>query len=152
MVALNSVVTQDASAELAPRPLISSSLHDATFGNVEDLAGLLLQVLCEGNGGTFHMGTHVPPSTGYCVAVPMCEMVLAEIPTINVIEAWLDHVVRPHAGSLIQYVGVWCDSDTGKVYFDAVVVEHDAERAEEFGRRWKQLAIFDLAAKEEIRL
>ena len=48
--------------------------------------------------------------------------------------------------------GGWIDSETGLFYWDAVFIVGDLATAKELGRKNGQIAIFDLAKKEEIRL
>lgn len=48
--------------------------------------------------------------------------------------------------------GGWCDSESGLYYYDATVIFQDQEEAFEAGRANEQIAIFDLANLEEIRL
>lgn len=48
--------------------------------------------------------------------------------------------------------GGWHDSESGLYYYDATVIFQDREEAIEAGRANEQIAIFDLANLEEIRL
>lgn len=48
--------------------------------------------------------------------------------------------------------GGWYDSESGLYYYDATVIFQDKEEAIEAGRVNEQIAIFDLANLEEIRL
>ena len=48
--------------------------------------------------------------------------------------------------------GGWYDSESGFYYYDATVIYQDREEAIEAGRANEQIAIFDLANLEEIRL
>nr|DAW66912.1 MAG TPA: hypothetical protein [Caudoviricetes sp.] len=48
--------------------------------------------------------------------------------------------------------GGWYDSESGLYYYDATVIFQDREEAIEAGRANEQIAIFDLANLEEIRL
>lgn len=48
--------------------------------------------------------------------------------------------------------GGWYDSESGLYYYDATVIFHDRAEAIEAGRANDQIAIFDLANLEEIRL
>lgn len=48
--------------------------------------------------------------------------------------------------------GGWYDSESGLYYYDATVIYQDREEAIEAGRANEQIAIFDLANLEEIRL
>ena len=48
--------------------------------------------------------------------------------------------------------GGWYDSESGLFYYDATLIYQDREKAIEAGRANEQIAIFDLANLEEIRL
>lgn len=48
--------------------------------------------------------------------------------------------------------GGWYDLESGLYYYDATVIFSDREKAIEAGRANEQIAIFDLANLEEIRL
>ena len=48
--------------------------------------------------------------------------------------------------------GGWYDSESGLFYYDATLIYQDREKAIEAGRTNEQIAIFDLANLEEIRL
>lgn len=48
--------------------------------------------------------------------------------------------------------GGWYDSESGFYYYDATIIFQDREEAIEAGRANEQIAIFDLANLEEIRL
>ena len=48
--------------------------------------------------------------------------------------------------------GGWYDSESGLYYYDATVIFEDRAEAIEAGRANEQIAIFDLANLEEIRL
>lgn len=50
------------------------------------------------------------------------------------------------------FVGGWLDRQTGKYYYDATIVVNDFAEALSLARANKQLAIFNLANLEEIRL
>jgi hypothetical protein len=51
-----------------------------------------------------------------------------------------------------QFVGWWRDNDTGRVYVDIVSIVEDREVAEDLGRRYGQIAIWDFKNQSEIRL
>ncbi len=52
----------------------------------------------------------------------------------------------------INAFGGWYDSESGKYYYDATIIVNDKAKAIELGRLNNQLATFDLANLEEIRL
>jgi 2'-5' RNA ligase len=51
-----------------------------------------------------------------------------------------------------HFVGGWLDRDTGKAYLDVSVLAKDKASAERLARKHKQLAYFDLASGEEVRV
>lgn len=48
--------------------------------------------------------------------------------------------------------GGWLDSNTGRYYYDSVVIEHDEATAIAKGLKNDQIAIYNLTSREEIRL
>lgn len=48
------------------------------------------------------------------------------------------------------YIGGWLEKNSGLYYFDASVIIKDIDEAKEFARKEKQMAIFDLGAREVI--
>lgn len=86
-----------------------------------------------------------PVKTGYAVAV-------AETQNSFGIDG-LENVVRyAVAHPEVNAFGGWYNTDNQQFYFDAVVIVDDLAAAKELGRINKQIAIFDLANLEEIRL
>lgn len=49
-------------------------------------------------------------------------------------------------------VGGWLNTDNGKFYWDASVIVNDLEKAKTLGRKFGQLAIFDLNEQKVIWL
>jgi len=129
----------------------SRPIFDSTFGNIHQLALMLIEAAADG-GGTFHMSGHERPTTGYAVANLRGELILSGRPTAAVVEAWLDTVVRESAGGTFEHVGVWRDAETGKVHFDCVAIMSDERGAIALGRQMRQLAIFNLYTGSEVRL
>ena len=60
--------------------------------------------------------------------------------------------VISHALEHGKVVGGWQNTENRKYYFDSSVVFADRDAAIEFGRKNKQIAIFDLDSLTEIRL
>ncbi len=59
-----------------------------------------------------------------------------------------------HAQQHDGYIGGWLNEDNGKYYFDSVRIFPNSQLKEaiEFGRKNKQISIFDLTNLREIRL
>lgn len=49
-------------------------------------------------------------------------------------------------------IGVWTDSETGKVWLDKVRLVRNSVRAEQLAVLWNQKAIWDNARQKEIRV
>ena len=103
-------------------------------------------------GFTVNAANLQPVTTGYAVALKKTQNSfgsegLAKV--ANVIEKLQD--LGNLNGSTLAYGG-WYDSESGLYYYDATVIYLDREEAIEAGRANEQIAIFDLANLEEIRL
>lgn len=107
-------------------------------------------------GFTVNAATLQPVTTGYAVALKRTQNSfgaegLAKV--ANVIEEL--QAVAEKIGLNIDdrlAFGGWYDSESGLYYYDATVIYQDREKAIEAGRANEQIAIFDLANLEEIRL
>ena len=49
-------------------------------------------------------------------------------------------------------VGVWTDSKTGKVYLDKTKLVRNLTKATMYATLWQQIAIWDNAKQEEVRI
>jgi hypothetical protein len=97
------------------------------------------------SGFTVDSKTLQPIKSGYAVAVAETQNSFNGLGLLSVI----NHVQK---NNNINAFGGWYNSENGKFYFDATIVVEDLETAILLGLRNKQLAIFDLANLEEIRL
>lgn len=86
-----------------------------------------------------------PVKKGYAVAVADTQNSFGSKGLLNVIKYVLKH---PE----INAFGGWYNTENNMYYFDATVIVNDLAVAKELGRINKQIAIFDLANLEEIRL
>lgn len=114
-----------------------------------ELAGRMARATLA-DGGTTMATDGTVPVTGYAVALPGLE---ETHPAGDALElaARIGAYVDAHAAELAgRYVGAWVDG--GTVYLDTVEVLEERAAAELAGIAARQLAIFDLAAGEEIRL
>lgn len=74
-------------------------------------------------------------TTGYVVAVPQTQNSFGDEGLNKVLEIALKN----------DYcIGGWLNPQNGKFYWDASIVTDDLEKAKELGRKFGQLAIFDL--------
>jgi hypothetical protein len=114
-------------------------------------------LLSKQGGCTLNLDTGEQPTTGYAVSFPAAEEVFDHAPTVGDIRRWLRTTCEPAAAiangrGWTVHAGAWKDQKTGRTYLDATVVIEDRQDAIDAGREWKQLAVFDLAKREEIRL
>lgn len=86
-----------------------------------------------------------PVTNGYAVAVADTQNSFGFEGLIDVVKYVSDH---PE----INAFGGWYNSENNMYYFDATVIVNDLATAKELGRINQQIAIFDLANLEEIRL
>lgn len=103
-------------------------------------------------GFTVNAATLQPVTTGYAVALKKTQNSfgnegLAKV--ANIIEEL--QALGNLDGRTLAFGG-WCDSESGLYYFDATVIFENRAEAIEAGRANEQIAIFDLANLEEIRL
>lgn len=86
-----------------------------------------------------------PVTTGYAVAVADTQNSFGLEGLANVVKYVSEH---PEVNAF----GGWYNSENNKYYFDATIIVDDLETAKDVGRLNNQIAIFDLANLEEIRL
>lgn len=96
-------------------------------------------------GFTVNAATLQPVTTGYAVAVAATQNSFGLCGLANVIKYVSDH---PEVNAF----GGWYNRKNNMYYYDATIIVEDLETALELGRVNKQLAIFDLANLQEIRL
>ena len=104
------------------------------------------------NGFTVNAANLQPVTTGYAVALKRTQNSfgaegLAKV--ANVIEEI--QATGEMNGRTLAFGG-WYDSESGLYYYDATVIFTNRAEAIEAGRANEQIAIFDLANLEEIRL
>lgn len=107
-------------------------------------------------GFTVSAATLQPVTTGYAVALKHTQNSfgaegLAKV--VDYVTGFEEFVNRFHFNveGRLAYGG-WYDSESELYYYDATVIYQDREKAIEAGRVNEQIAIFDLANLEEIRL
>lgn len=96
-------------------------------------------------GYTVNAANLQPVTTGYAVAVADTQNSFGFMGLVNVVKYVTEH---PE----INAFGGWYNSENNMYYYDATVIVNDLEAAMELGRINNQIAIFDLANLEEIRL
>lgn len=101
--------------------------------------------LANKDGYTVNAATLQSVTSGYAVAV-------ADTQNSFGLEGLANVVKYVQENSEVNAFGGWYNSDNGKYYFDATIIVDDLAKAKELGRINNQIAIFDLANLEEIRL
>lgn len=109
------------------------------------LAALVAIAMNNQEGFTVNASNLQPVTTGYAVAVADTQNSFGVEGLINVVKYVSDH---PEVNAF----GGWYNTENNMYYFDATVIVNDLATAMELGRINKQIAIFDLANLEEIRL
>ena len=109
------------------------------------LIALAAIAMANKEGFTVNAANLQPVTTGYAVAVADTQNSFGLEGLANVVKYVSEH---PN----INAFGGWYNSDNNKFYFDATVLVDDLATAKELGRINNQIAIFDLANLEEIRL
>ena len=96
-------------------------------------------------GFTVNAANLQPVTTGYAVAVADTQNSFGIEGLANVVRYVSDH-------QEINAFGGWYNTENNMYYFDATIIVNDLTAAKELGRINNQIAIFDLAKLEEIRL
>ena len=96
-------------------------------------------------GYTVNAATLQPVTTGYAVAVADTQDSFGFEGLANVVKYVSEH---PEVNAF----GGWYNRENNMYYFDATVIVNNLEDAKELGRINNQIAIFDLANLQEIRL
>lgn len=109
------------------------------------LIALAAIAIANKEGFTVSAANLQPVTTGYAVAVADTQNSFGLEGLANVIK-----YVSQHPN--INAFGGWYNSDNNHFYFDATVIVDDLETAKDLGRYNKQIAIFDLANLNEIKL
>lgn len=109
------------------------------------MAALAAIAMANKEGFTVNAATLQPITTGYAVAISDTQNSFGFEGLANVVKYVSEH---PE----INAFGGWYNRENNKFYFDATIIVVDLETAKDLGRLNEQIAIFDLANLEEIRL
>lgn len=109
------------------------------------LISLAAIAMANKDGFTVNAANLQPVTSGYAVAVAATQDSFGLRGLANVVQYVSNH---PDVNAF----GGWYNSENNMYYFDAVIVVNNLEMAKEIGRYNRQLAIFDLYNKKEIRL
>lgn len=95
------------------------------------------------DGFTISLIDFQPPKKGFCVAMNLTQDHFGD--------EGLKKVIKIAENSTFT-IGGWFDNQQNLFYYDCVMIVEDKETALKLGKANKQLAIFDLEKKKEIRL
>jgi len=84
-----------------------------------------------------------PVTSGYVIAVPETQNCFGDQGLEKVLE-----IARDNG----YCIGGWLNRENGRFYWDASLIVRDLEEAKEIGRKFNQIAIFDLDEQREIWL
>lgn len=102
------------------------------------------------NGGATRTLHGNSPQTGYMVSVPGPEKTLKSLTARSV-----DAFTKAHAEKLSHpgaYLGVWFNEEDGLWYLDVSVNVQTRSQALKLGRKWSQIAVWDVANSAEVRV
>lgn len=103
-------------------------------------------------GFTVNAATLQPVTTGFAVAMKQTQNSFGAEGLAKVANVIEELQASGNLDGRTLAFGGWYDSESGLYYYDATVIFQDRAEAIEAGRANDQIAIFDLANLEEIRL
>lgn len=103
-------------------------------------------------GFTVNAANLQPVTTGYVVALKCTQNSFGAEGLAKVANVIEELQASGNLSGRTLALGGWYDSESGLYYYDATVIFQDRAEAIEAGRANEQIAIFDLANLEEIRL
>lgn len=103
-------------------------------------------------GFTVNAANLQPVTTGYAVALKCTQNSFGAEGLAKVANVIEELQASGNLSGRTLAFGGWYDSGSGLYYYDATVIFQDRAEAIEAGRANEQIAIFDLANLEEIRL
>ena len=104
------------------------------------------------NGFTVNAANLQPVTNGFAVALKRTQNSFGAEGLAKVANVIEEIQATGEMNGRILAFGGWYDSESGLYYYDATVIFEDRAEAIEAGRANEQIAIFDLANLEEIRL
>ena len=103
-------------------------------------------------GFTVNASNLQPVTTGFAVAMKQTQNSFGAEGLAKVANVIEELQASSEMNGRTLAFGGWYDSESGLYYYDATVIFEDRAEAIEAGRANEQIAIFDLANLEEIRL
>lgn len=117
-----------------------------TPAKLRALSAVAFRKLSADGGFSFDANGTPPQNSGYMVSLPNCEVKLAQCHPVHLESYFHDNQLR--AG---EYFGGWRD-DAGNIVLDVSIRVENRSDALELARIFKQSAIYDLEARENIYL
>jgi hypothetical protein len=115
------------------------------------IATEIFNSIADGENGTLDIMGYDLPGYGYFVGGEGAPLVFGSVEDGNRSTAM--RAIRDFVGKLSgRYVGWWADEETGKIYVDGTTwfsSEHEAART---ARERKEIAIYDIERKRELRI
>ena len=115
--------------------------------NGYEVAERLYSLVKAGEDGTIATDGAPLPEMGYYVGGRTPSLVYKSVEDVD--RGEIAYWVGTHG--VASFYGVWTDSETGTVYFDAVSLMESRAAANLLAKRRGELAIWDIANGEEIR-
>lgn len=121
-----------------------------TTTTARDLAIDLICVTLQDGGLTFstELGTYVKPDKGYAVSGGFPGLILPidgdDDVQVEAIAKWIEDLPK------VEYIGTWVDN--GNIYIDTTDIVTNRAFAVALGKHRREIAIWDFAANDEIRL
>lgn len=115
---------------------------------INTTAGWIVDSVIMGRDGTVAYGGSDLPTTGYFVGGLYKSLILEDASAVRLHEV-ASFVTNSPA---VDYYGVWTDQEDGAVYIDGVNHYESLEEALLWASEREEIAIWDIARGEEIRL
>lgn len=111
------------------------------------IAELLVAMAKAGEDGTVSTHGEPLPESGYYVGGKTPSLIFDNVTDVDRGEVgwWIGN-------NSSRFYGVWVDSDTGKIYFDAVTHMNYKSYALSVARSRGEIAVWDIANSKEIRV
>lgn len=111
----------------------------------------LVEYVAQNGGATVNPSNGAMPVDGFMCAIAQNEFVMDGQVTTNALTTYIEqyaHDLKKDGA----FLGIWYNTENDKTYLDTSFRFEDVDDALEFAKVNEQLAIFDLATFNEIRL
>lgn len=148
-------VARRVAGESVEFPPQKAALLDAEFHAISPTPNELADRAVRNNGFTVDPKTGAVPKEGFAVSVKGAEESFPPPASPEELAQRIQEYVSKHAADFADgeaHLGGWVDEKSGQLYLDVTRILPDRGAAEAFGREQGQLAFFDLAKGQEVRL